>query len=70
MRNCSPHLLYEGISEEGLPFRVYQDRMTGTRLIAYDFEYLRKNEEALQRARVKSWKQPIHRYGYHKARDD
>ncbi len=70
MRNCSPHLLYEGISDEGLPFRVYQDRMTGTRLIAFDFEALRKNEEALQRARVRTWREPRRKTAYHKSRDD
>ncbi len=70
MRNCSPHLLYSGVSVDGLPFRVYQDRLTGTTLIAFDFETLRRNEENLQRSRLRTWNAPVIKNGYHKARDD
>jgi len=69
MRNCSPTLLYAGISDEGLPFRVYQDRLTGTRLIAFDFEALRRYEEELQKAKILSWRPPVKKNGYHKAKD-
>ncbi len=67
----TPKLIHQGVNCDGIPFRVYESQLTGKMLIAFDFELLRKNAEAVQRSRLRNWTAPVFKSGYHKkARDD
>lgn len=67
----TPRLIHQGVNRDGVPFRVYQSQLSGKMLIAFDFELLRKNEEAIQRSRLRTWQEPRHKTAYHKRpRDD
>ncbi len=64
----TPKLLYEGVSIEGLPFKVFESQFTGTTLISFDFESLRKYQEAQIRARLTKYRNPTRIGAYHKVK--
>jgi hypothetical protein len=66
MRNCAPRLIESGTNPEGIPYRMYLDEMTGMVFVAMDFEQLRRLQEAKERAKLRSWQEPVRRLGYHK----
>ena len=60
-------LVYRGLDGAGIPFCVYEERLTGRRPRAYDFELLRRwQEKAERKERLKGYVPDPPRYVYRK----